>query len=289
MTIPYGLIGLGNMGVPLAQNMLKAGLSLIVYDAKDAAARAPDGAAVAADAEALWQQAETVFLCLPDGKICKSVVQGLIDCPDRATKTVIELSTIGMPNAKDIHGMLAKIDVAYFDSPMSGGVAGARAGTLTLMCAGPKDVLEKHRAALEAISGNIFHLGTEPGKGQAMKLINNFMGATGLAVTAEAMAYGVHEGLDLKTMLDVVNVSTGSNVASQDKFPKRVVTGTYDAGFSTALLRKDVGLFLEGLKAAGLAGELAPLIDRLWGTADRDMPGSDMTEIYKFMQKRLKS
>jgi 3-hydroxyisobutyrate dehydrogenase len=226
---------------------------------------------------------------LPKGDNCKSALQSLLECNDRVTSTVIELSTIGMPMAQEIDAMLKPINVNYFDSPMSGGVAGAKAATLTLMCAGSKDLLEEHRAALEAISGNIFHLGNEPGKGQAMKLINNFMAATGLAVTSEAMAYGVDQGMDLKTMLDVVNVSTGANVASQDKFPKRVLTETYDANFHTALLSKDVGLFHEGLKAAGLKGQLAPLIDALWKDADQAMPGSDMTEIYKLMQKKLKS
>ncbi len=287
MTISYGLIGLGNMGVPIAENITKNDISLIVYDINDPTDRAPKKAKVAVTAADIWRQAETVFLCLPKGDNCKTVLQSLLECNDRTTSTVIELSTIGMPMAKEIDEMLRPINVNYFDSPMSGGAAGAKAATLTLMCAGSKAHLEEHRAVLEAISGNIFHLGEEPGKGQAMKLINNFMAATGLAVTSEAMAYGVHEGLDLKTMLDVVNVSTGANVASQDKFPKRVLTETYDANFYTALLSKDVGLFHEGLKAADLKGELAPVIDALWQAADKAMPGSDMTEIYKFMQKKL--
>ncbi len=289
MTFPYGLIGLGNMGVPIAENLTKNDIGLIVYDIDDPSNRAPEKAHVAATPADVWRQAETVFLCLPKGDNCKSALQSLLECNDRVTSTVIELSTIGMPMAQEIDAMLKPINVNYFDSPMSGGVAGAKAATLTLMCAGSKDLLEEHRAALEAISGNIFHLGNEPGKGQAMKLINNFMAATGLAVTSEAMAYGVDQGMDLKTMLDVVNVSTGANVASQDKFPKRVLTETYDANFHTALLSKDVGLFHEGLKAAGLKGQLAPLIDALWKDADQAMPGSDMTEIYKLMQKNLKS
>ena len=289
MTIPYGLIGLGNMGVPLAENITKNGIPLIVYDVIDPTDRAPQKAKIAKTAADVWRQAETVFLCLPKGENCKTVLQSLIECNDRVTSTVIELSTIGMPMAKEIDEMLRPNNVNYFDSPMSGGVAGAKAATLTLMCAGSKDHLKQHRAVLEAISGNIFHLGEEPGKGQAMKLINNFMAATGLAVTSEAMTYGVNEGLDLKTMLDVVNVSTGANVASQDKFPKRVLTETYDANFYTALLSKDVGLFHESLNAAGLKGELAPMIDALWKAADQAMPGSDLTEIYKFIQKKLKS
>ena len=287
MTIPYGLIGLGNMGVPIAENLTKNDISLIVYDINDPTDRAPKKAKIAKTAADVWREAETVFLCLPKGDNCKTVLQSLLETNDRVTTTVLELSTIGMPMAKEIGDMLRPINVNYFDSPMSGGVAGATAATLTLMCAGSNELLEDHRAALEAISGDIFHLGVEPGKGQAMKLINNFMAATGLAVTSEAMNYGMHVGLDLKTMLDVVNVSTGANVASQDKFPKRVLTETYDANFHTALLSKDVGLFHEGMKAASLKGEIAPMMDALWKAANAAMPGSDMTEIYKFMKKRL--
>lgn len=287
MTYSYGLIGLGNMGVPIAENLTKNNISLIVYDIDDPTDRAPKEAIVAKTPADVWRQAETVFLCLPKGDNCKTALQSLLECNDRITSTVIELSTIGMPMAKEIDAMLKPINVNYFDSPMSGGVAGAKAATLTLMCAGDENLLADHRTALEAISGNIFHLGMEPGKGQAMKLINNFMAATGLAVTAEAMNYGVHEGLDLKTMLDVVNVSTGANVASQDKFPKRVLTGTYDANFHTELLSKDVGLFHDGMAAADLKGQLSPLIDALWKDAAKAMPGSDMTEIHKYMQKKL--
>ena len=110
---------------------------------------------------------------------------------------------------------------------MSGGAAGAAAGTISLMFAGPDAVLDAHRPVFEAIAGNIFHVGTKPGQGQAMKLLNNFLSATALASTSEALAFGRAHGLDLAMMVDVLNVSSGRNSATVDKFPRRVLTGTY--------------------------------------------------------------
>jgi len=144
--------------------------------------------------------------------------------------------------------------------------------------------LEQHRPVLESFSGNIFHIHDQPGYGQAMKLINNFLSASNMAATAEAMAYGVAEGLDLGAMLEVVNVSTGYNSASRDKFPQRIVTQSYDAGFTTALMDKDVQLFMEGVKAAGLKGQLGPAVAAIWSHCNAWDPGGDITEIYKYMK-----
>ena len=107
-------------------------------------------------------------------------------------------------------------------------------------------MLEANRALLESFTGNVFHVGDRAGQGQAMKLANNFLSATALAATSEAVAFGVAHGLDMATMIDVLNVSTGRNSATTDKFPNRILTGSYDAGFSTAHMTKDVGLFVDG-------------------------------------------
>ncbi len=283
----YGFIGIGNMGGPIAGNMAAGGFDLIVYDRAGVDVRAPEGVASAASADAVWEAAETVFLCLPDGAACADVVDGLRACKGRVTNTIIDLSTIGSEKSQVLHDVLAEAGVAYVDSPVSGGVAGARAATITVMWAGSEDLLAHHRPVLDAISGNIFHVSDSPGKGQAMKLINNFLSATNLAATAEAMAYGVALGLDMKAMLDVINVSTGRNTATEDKFPNRVLTGTYDAGFTAAMLNKDVQLFIDGEKAAGLTGALGPVMGDIWQETAETLPGSDITDIYKYMRKKL--
>ena len=114
-----------------------------------------------------------------------------------------------------------------------------------------------------------------------MKLLNNVLSATALAATSEALAFGVAQGLDLATMVDVLNVSTGRNSATVDKFPNRVLTGAYDAGFHTALMAKDVRLFLASAARAGTARSIATSVRAVWDEADAALPGSDFTEIWK--------
>ena len=180
-------------------------------------------------------RADTVLLSLPDGSVVLDVVDAIAAAADRRTTTVVDLSTTGPAAAVEAAARLAAVGVTYVDGPVSGGVAGARRGTLALMYAGPAAVLEDHRAVLEAFAGHVVAVGTDAGQGQSMKLLNNFLSATALAATSEALTFGLAHGLSLPVMLDVLNASTGRNSATADKFPNRVLTGTYDAGFSTAL------------------------------------------------------
>jgi 3-hydroxyisobutyrate dehydrogenase len=116
-----------------------------------------------------------------------------------------------------------------------------------------------------------------------MKLLNNFLSASAMVATTEATLFGAAHGLEMKTMLDVLNVSSGRNTATGDKFPKRIATGTYDAGFATALMSKDVSLFRDQVSQAGTANALTEVVAALWRDADSELPGSDFTEIYRFL------
>ena len=177
--------------------------------------------------------------------------------------------------------MLDGVGVQYVDGPVSGGTAGARAGTIALMFAGPAAVLDDHRPIFEAIAGNIFHVGAHPGQGQAMKLLNNFLSATALAATSEALAFGRAHGLDLAMMVDVVNASSGRNTATSDKFPNRVLTETYDAGFRTALMAKDLRLYVDMVGQAGTPATVGRTVSGVWQEADAALPGSDFTQIWQ--------
>ena len=260
----FGFIGLGNMGAPMAANIAAAGFELIVYDKAGTEARAPGGSSAAASLAEVAAVAETVFLSLPDGAASLTVARQIAALANRATKVVVDLSTIGIAAAKEAHAILAGAGVSYADAPVSGGHAGARAATIAVMWAGPAELLESHRGVLDAMAGNVFHLGDDPGQGQAMKLLNNYLSATALAATSEAMAFGLAQGLSLEGMLEVVNVSTGRNTATSDKFPNRIVTGTYDAGFSVALLAKDLRLYLESARAAGAPSVVGGAVVGLW-------------------------
>ncbi|MCH7936698.1 MAG: NAD(P)-dependent oxidoreductase [Proteobacteria bacterium] len=287
MTSPsLGFAGLGQMGGPMAANIAGGGFPLIVHDKAGTAERAPPGATAVDSLEALAAGAETLFLSLPDGPATLDVARDLAGMEDIAVKQVIDLSTIGPEAAREADGILGPAGIVYIDAPVSGGQAGAQAGTITVMWAGPEDVLETHRAVMKSFSKNLFHVGPHPGQGQAMKLLNNFLSGTAMAATSEAMAFGLSQGLEMETMLDVVNVSSGRNSATSDKFPNRIATGTYDAGFKTSLLTKDIGLFLENARAAGTPSAVAGTVAEQWRRCDEAMPDSDFTRIYDFLNRK---
>lgn len=287
-TGPYGFAGLGNMGGPMAANIAAGGFDLTVYDKAGTRERAPDGAKIA-DSLAEVAAVETLFMCLPDGPVVLEVAADLAALKERRVKTVVDLSTVGIAAAEEAHGVLAAAGITYVDAPVSGGQAGARAGTISVMWAGPEGSMDAYLDVLKTFSGNPFHVGTRAGQGQAVKLLNNFLSATAMVATSEAMAFAVTQGLDMQTVLDVVNVSSGMNTATRDKFPQRVVTGSYDAGFATKLLTKDVRLYIENVRKSGTPDAVGSLIADTWRRADESMPGSDFTRIYEFLCGAAKS
>lgn len=281
-----GFVGLGNMGGPMAANLSRAGVELVVFDAAGTAERAPAGAHAAASLADLAARAETVFFSLPDGLVVLEVLAQVGRAPDRVLSTVVDLSTIGIELAQRACAEARGMGLAYVDAPVSGGRSGAVEATISVMWAGPADVLEMHRPALEAMAKHVFHVGTEAGQGQALKLLNNFLSATATAATGEALLLGLAQGLELETILDVVNVSTGRSHASADKYVRRVLTGTFDSGFATRLMAKDVRLFAEAAVAAGTPHELGAAVRALWDACDADLPGSDHTEVFTFLRER---
>jgi 3-hydroxyisobutyrate dehydrogenase len=281
-----GFIGLGKMGGPMAANVAASAPDLVCFDAAGTETRMPTSAVAAASIADLARRCSTVLISVPDGAATMAVAQQIVATDGAIVETVIDLSTIGPKAAIEAAALFEPAGIAYCDGPVSGGAAGARAATISLMFGGPADVLDSHRTLLESFTGNIFHVGERAGLGQAMKLANNYLSATALAATAEAIAFGVAHGLDMATMVDVLNVSTGRNSATVDKFPNRILTGTYDAGFSTAHMTKDVGLFVDGSVEAGTANTVSTAVDDTWRACASSMPDSDFTEIWKFVSSR---
>ncbi len=257
---------------------------MVVFDAAGSAERAPAGAHAAASLADLAARADTVFLSLPDGDAVVDVLAQLGEASDRAASTIVDLSTVGIGAAQRAFAEARAMGLAYVDAPVSGGRSGAVEATISVMWAGPADVLEAHRPALEAMARHIFHVGTEAGQGQALKLLNNFLSATSTAATGEAVLFGVAHGLEPKTILDVVNVSTGRSHASADKYVRRVLTGTFDSGFTTRLMAKDMRLFMEAAADAGTPHEIGDAVRALWDAADAGLPGSDHTEVFTFLR-----
>lgn len=278
-----GFIGLGNMGSALAANLVDAGHDLVVHDALGAA-RAPSGTSYAESVSDVARAAEVVLLSLPDGAASTAVTDEIAATDDRRVTHVIDTSTIGLTAARRIAARLAEAAVVYVDAPVSGGVAGARARTLAVMVAAPDDACAHVDAVLAGLSDRRYRVGDRAGLGQAMKLANNFLSATALAATSEAIAFGRSVGLDMQTMLEALNASSGRNTATSDKFPGHVVTGRYASGFAAALMGKDVALYLEAVHDAGSPATIGAVTAQLWARFASAEPTADFTRIFPFVE-----
>ena len=283
-----GFVGLGNMGRPMATNLVKSGLDVVVHDAAGTQARAPKGAKLAASTASLAGRVETIHLCVPDGRASESIAREIAGASDRRNRLVVDHSTIGTEAAVRVHTLLSGNGIEYVDAPVSGGVSGAVNATLAIMYSGSRATFEKLRPVFEAMAGNVFRVGSDPGQGQAMKVLNNFLSGTAMAATAEAVAFGVRRGLDMKMILDVVNASSGRNTATTDKFPNRVLTGTWDAGFSSTQLNKDLVLYREAVDAAGAAHPVSPAVSDVWRRLEAHEPNADISRVYTFVRDTIR-
>ncbi|MGD0747261.1 MAG: NAD(P)-dependent oxidoreductase [Acidimicrobiales bacterium] len=280
---PIGFVGLGNMGRVLAANLVASGHAVLAHDAAGAA-RVPEGADVASDVAAVARRAEVVVLSLPDGAASAQVAGALAAVADRRATHVVDTSTIGPDAARGVAATLADAGLAYVDAPVSGGVAGARSRTLFVMYAGSDDACARVEPVLAGLSGRRQRVGERPGMGQALKLANNFLSAAALAATSEAIAFGRSAGLDMGTMLQVLNQSSGRSAASSDKFPDHVLTGRYAAGFSNSLMVKDLHLYLGAVEERRGPRAIGAVTASVWEDFDRAEPGADFTRIFPFVE-----
>ena len=284
-----GFVGLGKMGGPLTRRLLEANHTVIVYDTRPEALsdflRA--GAKRAGSLQEVAREASTVFVSLPMPDTVKAVIfgdDGLMS-GGGAMKTIVDLSTTGPKVASEIANELHGTGVTFIDCPVSGGVAKAIDGTLALMVSGPRKRFDEIEPLL-AHFGNPTFIGDAPGAAQMMKLCNNLMAATSMAIAAEAITAGVKAGIDPAVMVDVINASSGRNNATQDKFPKAVLNRTFDHGFATGLMFKDVKLCLEEIDRMGLDLEVSKAVAATWKKSnDRFGADSDHTVIVKMIEE----
>jgi 3-hydroxyisobutyrate dehydrogenase-like beta-hydroxyacid dehydrogenase len=279
-----GFIGLGKMGFPMARRLIEAKHQLVVFDTrKEAADRlVAMGATAVSSPKEVADRVESVMASLPSLQASLEVATGHNGVIEGSrVKRFVDLSTVGSQMAVRIHDLLKKRDIVQIDSPVSGGVGGAEKGTLAVMVSGPKADAEAVRPALEII-GKVFFIGEKPGSAQTMKLANNLLSATAIVATSEAVVMGVKSGLDPNVMIEVINAGSGMNTASRDKFPRAILPRSFDFGFTTGLMVKDVRLCLEEMKSLGLSMEVAEAVGRLWEVVIRDMGAeSDFTTAIK--------
>ena len=280
-----GYIGLGNMGSPIAANMAAGGVAVHVYDSAGSRERAPEGTTPTEAIDDIARACDVVFVCVPDGAASLDVARALEEVDGRRVRALVNMSTTGIEAAQTIAAALEGTGIDFVDAPVSGGRVGAVAGTITVMWSGTEALLDEMRPVLETCSKSQFFVGPRPGQGQALKLLNNFLSAVAMTATSEAMVFGEAHGLDMTTMLDAVNVSTGRNTATGDKFPNRIVTGTYDAGFRMALMEKDVSLYLKEVRAARTPDRLGGVVADYFRTGLAQSPDGDFTEIFKTIRE----
>jgi 3-hydroxyisobutyrate dehydrogenase len=277
-----GFVGLGNMGSVLAGNLVGAGHDVVSHDAAGPE-RSPNGAAFADDVAEVAGRADVVVLSLPDGAVSARVAAEIVGNPERRVTAVVDTSTIGVAAAQAIAGLLQEAGVSYVDAPVSGGVAGARARTLSVMYAGQDAACRAVEPVLAGLSDRRRRVGDRPGMAQALKLANNFLSATALVATSEAVAFGLSVGLNMATMIEVIDGSSGQSAATSDKFPNHVLTGRYAAGFANSLMAKDLKLYLSAVEEQGAASIVGSVTESVWDRFASEEPGADFTRIYPFV------
>jgi 3-hydroxyisobutyrate dehydrogenase-like beta-hydroxyacid dehydrogenase len=255
MSAVLGYLGLGNMGQPMAGRLMDAGHQLVVRDINEAAL-APlleRQAQQASSGKELADQSEIVICSLPSNNAIREAVLGeggLIE--GSRMRVFVNACTTGSPFAIEISEALAAKGVATLEAPISGGPPGARAGTLSVMVSGPKDVYDEVEPYLRAYGSTMVYCGEKPGLAQVLKLANNILFTVNIFATAEAMAMGVKAGLDPEIMLQAIGAGTGRNSSIDMIMPNNVMPRTFDFGAAIEILMKDVHLALAEGEAQGV-------------------------------------
>ena len=281
-----GFIGLGRMGSPMATRLAEAGYQVQGYDVSEQAARSwAERAGVtspAADLGAAAAGAAAVILMLPDSAIVRRVLDALL--PGIAQGTVIvDMSSSEPQVTRELAAEASQRGVTLLDAPVSGGVAGAVSGRLTIMAGGAPGDVQRVRGLLDVLGARVVLVG-DVGAGHAVKALNNLLSATHLLATSEAMAAAAEFGLDVPTVLDAINTSSGRSGSTEDKWPNFIVPGTFDSGFSLRLMLKDMRIALGLAEAVGTSARLSATATGLWAEAAVALPAdADHTEIARWL------
>jgi len=280
----FGFIGLGNMGQPMARHVREAGHDLIVHDLAGTADRAPAGAGIAQSNAELARRCSVIALSLPTVAANRAVVQEIVEAGNTGS-IVIDTCTIGPAAAAENAARLRAVGIGYVDAPVSGLKVRAEEGTLASMIAGSEIDIARARPLIESYSRVVFVVGSEAGQGQRMKVVNNAIYISALVTVSEALSYGEHGGLDLPTMLDVVNASSGQCLVTQQVFPAYMMHEPPESsGAEAHVLKKDLILFVEGADAEGTPNAaIAKAYETVAAFSHAD-PLQDKACIYRFIR-----
>jgi len=274
MAKKIAFFGLGNMGGPMAANLVKAGFEVCAFDLQPASVQkaVADGCSAASSEKDAVAGADFVISMLPNGAIAESLYidgAGLLDLVD-ASALLIDCSTVAASSSRRIGEEAKKRNIRAIDAPVSGGVGGAQAGTLAFMCGGDSADVEAAREVLVHIGANIFHAG-DSGAGQIAKICNNMLLAVHMIGTAESLQLGVDNGLDPAVLSEIMLKSSGCNWSLEKYNPyPGVMEGVpasreYEGGFMVKLMQKDLGLAMEAALASHSSTPMGALANSLYG------------------------
>lgn len=284
-----GFVGLGNMGGPMSERLVTAGYPVVGFDLAPAARErlAAAGGSAAETAGDVVSQSDVVILMLPNSDIVESVLTG----PDgvlagaRPGTLFVDMSSSEPLRTRALAEVVDAAGSRLIDAPVSGGVKGAVAGTLTIMVGGAEEDLARALGVLEVLGKPALIGGI--GAGHALKAINNLMSAAHLWVTSEAMLTGIEFGLDPNVMLEAINTSSGRSGSTQLKWPNFIVGETYDSGFGLSLMLKDMKIATGLAESLGVPHTLSDKAVEHWSAASGDLgPAADHTEVARWLRER---
>lgn len=276
-----GFVGLGNMGLPMAERLVDAGYQVRGYD-PDPAVRFGSMAGSAAEVAA---SAAAVVLMLPNSDVVRSVLldDGLLSGMAPGT-VLLDMSSSEPVRTRELAALAGERGVPMVDAPVSGGVRGALVGSLMIMAGGDAEPVAAVRGMLEVLGKRVLHVGPV-GAGHALKALNNLLSATHLLVSSEAMLVGKEFGLDQEVMLEAINGSSGSSASTVNKWPRFMLGRGFDSGFGLRLMLKDMRIAVGLAKATGRPSRLGEAAVDLWAeAADRLPPDADHTEILRWLE-----
>ena len=289
-------IGIGAMGTPMTGNLARAGYPLVVFDLDSARtaslAKTHAGIRIADNPADAGAAADIIITMLPDGKAVRAALCGKDDnfhaCLLEKAKPgaiVIDMSSSSPMGTRELGAALAKRGFPFIDAPVSGGVKGATAATLAIMAGGDVAIYEQVKPVLEKLGSALFHAGPL-GAGHAIKALNNYVSAAGIAATCEALLAARAFGIDPGTATDIINASSGMNNTTKNKVRQHMLSGSYGAGFSAGLMAKDVRTALDVAEAMQTSTAVAAHTAKLWNDMEKALGfNADHTEMFRFLDR----
>jgi 3-hydroxyisobutyrate dehydrogenase len=280
------VIGLGNMGIPMANRLVQAGFAVTGFDLFEPARQrfAASGGKVAADAATAVKSADVLITLLPDGKAVRAAIEGV----QKSLKSgciIMDMSSSDPVGTRTLGEACIAAGFEFIDAPVSGGVKRATDGSLAIMAGGAESTIDRVNALLSAMGKSIFRTGVL-GSGHAMKALNNYVSAAGLIAAVEAIHIGEKFGLKPELMTDIFNASTGRNNTTEVKLKPFIISKAFNAGFPMKLMAKDVRTADNLAHEIGVPSPLADVCAQLWDDASQSLgPAADHTAIGQYIEK----